>query len=90
VPSTKIDQEVKVLWGGGRTDPSQRQGDDRQRLIEVRDRTAQLRLVRIQELCRARDRDARIPQQRAYGVSSVATVAGVTFKLFINESAEAR
>jgi hypothetical protein len=29
-----IDLEVKVLWEGGRADPSDTQGDDRERLAE--------------------------------------------------------
>jgi len=29
-----IDQEVEVLWEGGRTDPSEPQGDNRERVAE--------------------------------------------------------
>ena len=34
MPSMNIDLEVKVLWGVGRNDPSEPQGDDRERLAE--------------------------------------------------------
>ena len=34
VPSMTIDSEVKVLWEVGRNDPSEPQGDDRERLAE--------------------------------------------------------
>ena len=34
VPSMNIDLEVKVLWGVDRNDPSEPQGDDRERIAE--------------------------------------------------------
>ena len=34
VPSMNIDLEVKALWGVGRKDPSEPQGDDRERVTE--------------------------------------------------------
>ena len=34
VPSMTIDLEVKVLWGVGRNDPSEPQGENRERLAE--------------------------------------------------------
>jgi hypothetical protein len=34
VPSMTIDLEVEVLWGVGRNDPSEPQGENRERLVE--------------------------------------------------------